>query len=193
MPLAVARVDHREPAVERAGIAAGADQELVALDNRVDVADELHLGRRQDDEVVADALQVGDDVGGEQDGHSALGGGFHEGLEEGAPGQGIERGGGLVQHEQLRSLGERQRQGDLGALATRELANTATQGDAEPREPLLGDGIVPGMVQFAPHREHLGDGEAPVERLLLGHWTTKPMRGNTSLGWACGARPKIVM
>ena len=58
----VALADHLVNPGDGCGVAAGAGQETVARDDFLDRADELRLGLREDDQMVADPLQVGDDV-----------------------------------------------------------------------------------------------------------------------------------
>ena len=59
-----------------------------------------------------------------------LGDGLHHRLQELAPGERVERGDRLVEHEQLGPLGERERERDLGLLAARELADLAGRAGA---------------------------------------------------------------
>ena len=83
---------------------------------------QLHLGCDQDYEVVTDPLEVGDEVGGEDDAHAVEGDDLHEALEELSSSEGVQARHGLVEQEEFGPLGDRQGQGELGALATRERA-----------------------------------------------------------------------
>lgn len=74
----------------------------------------------QDDEVVADAFEIGDKVRRQQDAHAVLGHGPHERLQELPPGEGIETGDRLVEYEELRALGNRQGERELRPLAARQ-------------------------------------------------------------------------
>jgi len=69
--------------------------------------------------VVADALQLGDDVRGQQHGEAVGGDRVHQRAQKVAAGQRIQVGHGLVQDQQPGTLGQRQRQRDLGLLASR--------------------------------------------------------------------------
>ena len=66
----VAGLDHGVVARHNLGLRTRPDEHFVLSDERGDVAGELDAGRREDDEVVADPFQVGDDVRGEQHGQS---------------------------------------------------------------------------------------------------------------------------
>ena len=59
--------------------------------------DELRPSVREDHEVVADPLEVGDDVRGEHDRQPALGDRLQDGLQELATRERVERGDGLVE------------------------------------------------------------------------------------------------
>ena len=104
---------------------------------------ELHLRRREDDEVIAHPLEVGDDVRREDDRHARLGDGLHHRLHELAAGERIERRDRLVEHEQIRSLGERERERDLRLLAARELAGLLVEGQPERSHALERERVVP--------------------------------------------------
>ena len=82
--------------------------------------------------MVADALEVGDDVRREDHGQAGLADGLHERVEELAPGQRVERGHRLVEQQQLRALGQRDGQRDLRALAAREPADRVIERQVEP-------------------------------------------------------------
>ena len=79
----------------------------------------------------------------------------------------VERSDRLVEHEQLRSLGQRERQRDLGLLSARESVHLLAQGNVEASESLAGEAFVPMRVQLAAHVEHFGQAEAAVQRMLL--------------------------
>jgi len=71
---------------EAGWVSAGSGEPVVAGQQRVEVAGELHAGGDQHDQVVADAFEVGDQVRGQQDAELVLGDGLHEVLQELAPG-----------------------------------------------------------------------------------------------------------
>jgi hypothetical protein len=70
------------------------------------------------DEVVANPLQVGDQMRRQHDAKLVLGNGFHQVLEELSSGERIEASHRLVEDQELGSLGDCKREGKLGALAT---------------------------------------------------------------------------
>jgi hypothetical protein len=72
----------------------------------VEIAGELHARADQDDQVVAHALHVGDQMRGEHDAQLVLGDGLHEVLEELPARERVEAGDRLVQEQQLRALGD---------------------------------------------------------------------------------------
>ena len=113
----------------------GAGQPVVRGQQLVDVAGDLHARGDQDDEVVADPLQVGDQVRGQDDAELVLGDGLHQVLEELAPGQRVEAGDRLVEDEQLGPLGDGQGQRELRALAAGELAGLLLRVEAELVDP----------------------------------------------------------
>ena len=112
-------------------IGARPGEQPVAGDDLVDRAGELDPRLREDDEVIADPLEVGDDVRGEDHRHAGLGDGLHHRLQELAAGERVERGDRLVEQEQLRPLGERERERDLRLLAARELPDLLAERQAE--------------------------------------------------------------
>src|SRR4051812_41371580 len=79
-------------------------------------------GAVEDQEVVGDALDVVEEVGGEQHGAMWGTGDVENGFEQGATGDGIEAEGGIIEDQQVgfRSKGKGER--ESGALAARERA-----------------------------------------------------------------------
>lgn len=116
LTLGVCGLEHPHPLREALRVTAGRGQPEVGGDQVVDVSGELDPGGDQGDQVVADPLQVGDQVRGEDDGGAVLGDVFHEPLEELASGQRVQGGDGFVQDQQFRALGDGERQRDLGPL-----------------------------------------------------------------------------
>ena len=98
---------------------------------------ELDATVGEQDQVVADALEVGDEVRGEHDGDGVLGGELHQALQELAARERVEARDRLVEHEQLGPLGDRERQRELGALAAGERAGALRAVETEPRDPRL--------------------------------------------------------
>jgi hypothetical protein len=106
-------------ALDGRGVLAGADEDLVLGDHGVDVAAELNPGRGELADVVADPLQVGDQVRGQHHGHAVRGDRLGQGGQEVPPGQRVKRGDWLIQQQQPWPLGQGQGEPDLGPLAAR--------------------------------------------------------------------------
>ena len=87
---------------------------------RVDVARELHVRRREHDEVVADAFEIGDEVRREDDAHAVPGDDLHEVLEELAARQWVEARNRLVEQQHLGPLRDGEGERELRPLAARE-------------------------------------------------------------------------
>ena len=140
LPVGVAGGDHVLVGRQRAGVAARSGEPVVRGQQRVDVAGELHARVDQHDQVVADAFEVGDQVRGQHDAELVLGDRLHQVLQELSPRERVEAGDRFVEDQQLGALGDAQRQGELGALAARQLPGPLREVQAEP----LGSGRVPG-------------------------------------------------
>jgi hypothetical protein len=76
------------------------------------------------------------------------------------PGDRVEGGHGLVQHEQPRPARQSQRQ--LRLLATGELARLALERDRQVAESGFGVSLIEGPVQVSSQVEHVGDGQVLV-------------------------------
>jgi hypothetical protein len=103
---------------------ARADQDLVLGQQFVDVAAQLDAGRGQQDEMVGDPFQVGQQVRGQQDGQTAAGDRLGQQGQEVPAGQRVERGDRLV---------EQQQRGPL-SLASAAIV-TSSMGDARKSRP----------------------------------------------------------
>ena len=125
-------------------------------------------GVDQDDDVVADPLEVGDDVRGQQHADLVLGDRLHQHLQELASGQRVEAGDRLVEDQQLGSLREPEGQRELGALAAGELAGLLARVEAEAVDPATGGGVVPARVEVGAEAQVVGDREPGVRRGVLG-------------------------
>ena len=116
----------------------------------LDVAAELHLGRGQQDQVVADPLEVGDQVRGQHDGQLAAGvrHGRRQRAEEVPPGQRVERRDRLVEQQHPRPLGQRRARAPPGRAGRRTACRPAGRagcsgraaGPAPTRRPSAGSG-----------------------------------------------------
>ena len=72
---------------------------------------------------------------------------LHQGLEELAPCERVEARDGLVEHEQLGPLCDRERQRELGALPAGERAGALRAVETEPRDPSLCERRIPARVE----------------------------------------------
>ena len=120
---------------------------MVGREQLFDVAGHPDLGVDQDDHVVADPFEVGDDVRGEQHTDLVLGDRLHQYLEELASGQRIEARDRLVQDQQLGPLRQPERQGELGSLTAGEVAGLLTWVEAKALDPAPRGGRVPPRVE----------------------------------------------
>ena len=118
--------------------------------------------------MVADPLEVGEDVGREDNRHAALRDRLERRLHELPPRERVERGDRLVEQQQLRPLRERQRQRDLRALPAGKIPHLLLQRQVELGDARASGLVVPAGVKAAADVEHLLDREAAVERVLLG-------------------------
>ncbi len=91
---------------------------MVGGEQFLNLTAELHSGRAEHNQVVTDPLEVGDEVRGENDARSLLDDDFHQSLQERTPGKGVQARRRFVEEEQIGSLGDRKRQGELSPLAT---------------------------------------------------------------------------
>ena len=107
LPVGVARGDDLLVGGQPGRSRRGPGEPVVRGQQLVDVAGDLHPGVDQHDQVVADPLEVGDQVGGEHHAELVLGDGLHQALQELAAGQRVEAGDRLVEDQQLGSLGQR--------------------------------------------------------------------------------------
>jgi hypothetical protein len=76
-------------------------------------------GRDENDQVVADPFEVGDQVGGQHDAEALLGDRLHQALQELPPGERVQAGDRLVEDEQFGPLGHRQGEGE-GSFQSRD-------------------------------------------------------------------------
>ena len=167
LPFGVALADDVVHARDARGVAARAGQQPVARDDLRDRSVQLRGALGERDQVIADALELGDDVGGENDRDPLVDDGLHHRVQELAARERVERGHRLVEQQQPRLLGERQRQRDLCLLAAGELTDLLLRGKAETLDSRGGQLLVPARVELAPVRERLGDRQVPVQRMVL--------------------------
>ena len=118
-------------AVGRVPVAAGPGEQVMRGQQVAHLPGELHPGGDEHDQVVADPLQVGDQVRGQHDAEPLLGDGLHQALQELAPRQRVEAGHRLVEEQQLGPLGQRQGERELGPLAAGQRAGPLAPVQAE--------------------------------------------------------------
>ena len=150
LAIGVARLDHLPVRRWPHPVAPRGAQPVVTGQQVVDLAGHLDPGGDEHDEVVADPLEIGDEVRGEDDAHVVLDDDGHEGLEELPAGQRVEAGDRFVEDQQLGPLGDGQGEGQLGPLSTRERARLLPEVEPELLDPLLGERLVPSRVDPAP-------------------------------------------
>ena len=141
------------------------------------------------DEVVADALELGDDVRRENDRHAVSTTASITAFRNSRRASGSSEATGSSSSSSSRPLGERQRQRDLRLLAAGKLADLLLERKAETLDPRGGQLLVPARVELAPERERLAD----VKPRCSG-WScaTNPSRGSTLLRSRRGERPNTL-
>jgi hypothetical protein len=92
--------------------------QAVGREKVLDLACHLDTPAREQHEVVGHPLELGQDVGREHDRHPLVRGRRHDRRHEVVPSDRVEHGHGLVEYEELRPARQRQRQRELGLLAT---------------------------------------------------------------------------
>src|ERR1017187_4772665 len=167
LPAGVARRDDPPVGRQAGGIEAGPGQLAVRGEQFPDLAGYLHPRGDEHDQVVADPLQVAYQVRGHHDADLVPGGELRQALQELAPSERVEAGDRLVQDQQLRLLGDGQGQGELGALAAGHLPGPLAGIQAQPLDPVAGQGSVPARVEMGAELEVIGDGEPGVGGRVL--------------------------
>lgn len=92
--------------------------------------------------------------------------GHHRGHEL-VPGQRIQHRHRFVQHEQVRTPGQRQCQRELCPLPAGQLAGLTPQRDAQLAQPGFGVVLVEAPVQVAGRVQHVGGGQVRVQRRAM--------------------------
>ena len=121
--------------------------------------------------MIADALEVRDQMGRQHDRELAFGDLAHQRLEELSPRQGIEACQRLVEQEQPGTLREGEREPYLGALAPRKGADALSGVDTGSFDAGRGEIVVPARVRPPAELEHVSDRERSVQRNVLRHET----------------------
>ena len=117
--------------------------------------------------MIADPLQVGDEMRGQYDGDPVLGHDLHEHLEEFAPGQWVQTGNGFVEKQEIGPLGDGEGEGELGPLAPGQGPDPLTRVEVESLDACRGHRLVPGGIQQRPHAEMLGHGQPGIGGRVL--------------------------
>ena len=128
LPVGVALLDHDLVGRERARVTSPATDPMMSGEQLVHVTSEPHAGRDENDEVVAHALQVREEVRGQHHAHPMAGHNRHEVLEELASRKRVEAPDRLVKYQQLWLFRDGQRKGELGTLAPGKGAGGSVHG-----------------------------------------------------------------
>ena len=144
-----------------------ADQQPVGGKQILDRSVEPHAAMPEQDDALADALDVAQQARGDDDGRAGLGRALHQEPQKVAARQGVEPRQRLVEQEQRGALAEGERQRELRSLARRERRDARLRRRA--REQLPRECAVPARIRDAREIEHVADGEAAVERRALRH------------------------
>jgi hypothetical protein len=150
--------------------------------HRAEPAGDPDPGPGKHDEVVADPLDVGDQVRGEHDADPVPGHGFHEALQELAAGQRVQAGDRLVEQEQVGMLGQSHGQGELDPLPTGQRPGSLPEIQAKPFDPAPGLLPVPLRVEPRAGSQVVSDRQPGVHRRVLGDepdpgHLARPVRG----------------
>ena len=168
LPLGVAFADDAVHARNACGVGTRTGQQPVAGDDLRDRSVQLRGAPGEGDQVIADALELGDDVRRQDDGDPFVDDDLHHRVQELTAGERVERCHRFVEQQQLWPLGERKRQRDLSLLAAGELSHLLLRGQAETFDAGRGQALVPVRVELAPVPQRLGDRQVSVQRMVLG-------------------------
>ena len=182
MFLGVACFDDFETRRQRGRVAARSRQPVVRGEQRVDVSGQLHLRAGQHDQVVAHALEVGDEMRREHDTRPARGHHLHEHLQELPPREGIQAGDRLVEEKEFRSLRDRERQRELGPLTAGERAGPLTRIEIQVDDPVLGELVVPVRIEPRTHAKVIAHRQARVGGCVLGDKADAPELSRVACG-----------
>ena len=123
----------------------------------------------EEGDVVAQLLQIAEDVGGDQDGVALIPGELIEELQHLVPDDGVQAGGGLVQHQQLRMMAQGRGDGQLHLHAPGEILELLFLRQVEPGEIAGVERAVPPAVGPGEDLPHLEGVEALGEVGLVQH------------------------
>ena len=134
----------------------------------VDVAGELDPRVDQHDQVVADPLEVGDQVRGQHDAELVLGDGLHQVLQELAPGERVEAGDRLVEDQQLGALGEPRVSASWARWPPESLPALCAGSRPSRSIRAARQGVVPARVEVGAEPQVVGDAQPGVGGRVLG-------------------------
>ena len=157
MLLGIARLDELTVR-RRRPLGAWPDRHDVRLDELVGVTREPRSAPNEDHDVLADALDVGERVRGEDHRQSVVGDDAHELLEQRETRDGIEVRHRLIEQQELRAFAEGEAERDLRTLAGRQRADLARHREAEPRDACEDVRRIPRLVKTPTELERLRHG-----------------------------------
>ncbi len=137
-------------------------------DQFADRAGDPHLAAAEYHEVGGDPLEFGEHVRGKHHGDAVAACGLDHGRQEVVAGHRVEGGERLVEHEQRRQAGQRDRQRELRLLPAGQRANPLAEGDLKADEAGFRVPLVPPLVEVARDAEHRADRQVPVQGRVLG-------------------------
>lgn len=172
----------------RGGGGEGQGGEVAAEEEVVEGALREERAVEEDGDFVADVLDVGEEVGGEEDGFAAGGEGADDVLDL-ARALGVEAGGGFVEDDEVWVVEEGLREADAAGHALGEVADDAVAGfvEADHAQELLGAGADGGggeVEERAVEAEGFERGEVRVETGFLGEVADAGLDGDVGGGGA---------
>jgi hypothetical protein len=93
---------------------------------------------------------------------------LRETLKKLPPGERVEAGDGFIEDQKFWSFCDRQGQGELRSLATRQRSDTLISFETNLIDPFLSGTVIPARVQPSAETEVIGHGECRVRRRVLG-------------------------
>ena len=152
---------HHRLTAEAVGLLRRAGKDGVFLQKAVLLIAEKELPLVQKGDVVTELLQIREDVGGDEDGVVLLPGELVEQFQHLVPDDGVQAGGGLIQHQQLGIVGQGGGDGQLHFHAPGEVLELFVPGEGEAVQIAVIAALVPAAIGLGKDLSHL-DG---VERL----------------------------
>ncbi len=116
-----------------------------------------------------DPLEIGGDVGGEENGAGPVGGRLEDRFQKPAPGDRIEARHRLIKDQKLGAVAEGKHEGELLFLPHRQRADAVAEREIPAAQELLPPGPIPARIEARHVGDGLADGEPGIERRFLGH------------------------